>query len=661
MNNKFKDIYEILKKDRRLVSEDGNLLKNRLCTLAMSMDETLLEILVSHDITKDLFFKSVNNVLVFDKVKFSWVIDSKDFLPDSYTAFKNKIMLTDDKGNSIKNSSDVVLSFPFKDCILEADSTKEKEEREEVFLNEILMKKEIDTLLAPKVFTNAKKCSLNNKEDICDLSDDDNLIIKGNNLLALYSLIPRYKGRIKCMYWDILYNTDNDEVPYNDSFKHSSWLTMMKNRLEVAKTLLSNDGLIFLQCDDNEMAYLKVLCDEVFERQNCVNTICVKMSDLSGPKMAHIEKKFPKIKEYILIYKKKDVLLNPIKVTKKEWDNEYKTFFLNLTEDDYNNIKNNSFDECGMEEFNKKVTDESVISLTDAFRLFKIKKSEELDFCIKNSYRIARSSNSSSIKKYLDANFTDLSKKQKALMVNYNGQCILCKMDYDKKSKDPRVQYVFAKDTINSSVGDIWYDINTSGLHAEGGVKLSNGKKPEKLIQRIIECSTKEGDIVLDAFLGSGTTASVAHKMNRRYIGIEQLSSHMDLALKRLDKVIEGEQTGVSKDIKWSGGGSFVYCELKSLSQEFVDKIFSCSNDDLNKLYNELKNNEFVTYRVNINKLEENQEEFNYLTEEEKRKFLIQVIDKNLLYVNYSEIDDESYNISEEDKKFNHSFYKKEV
>ena len=244
MNNKFKDIYKILKKDKRLVSEDGNLLKNKLYTLAMSMDETLLEILVSHDITKDLFFKRVNNVLVFDKVKFSWVIDSKDFLPDSYTAFKNKIMLTDDKGNSIKNSSDVVLSFPFKDCILEADSTKEKEERDEIFLNETLMKKEIDTLLAPKVFTNAKKYSLNGGEDIQNLNNDDNLIIKGNNLLVLHSLIPRYKGKIKCMYWDILYNTNNDNVPYNDSFKHASWLTMMKNRLEVAKELLSEDGEI---------------------------------------------------------------------------------------------------------------------------------------------------------------------------------------------------------------------------------------------------------------------------------------------------------------------------------------------------------------------------------------------------------------------------------
>ena len=131
------------------------------------------------------------------------------------------------------------------------DSTEETEKRKEVFFNETLMKKEKDTLLSPKIFTNVKRLNRDGEEATIDMQKD-NLIIKGNNLLSMYSLVPRYKGKIKCMYWDVLYNKEKDYVPYNDSFKHTSWLTMMKNRLEVAHKLLRNDGSIWIQCDDNE-------------------------------------------------------------------------------------------------------------------------------------------------------------------------------------------------------------------------------------------------------------------------------------------------------------------------------------------------------------------------------------------------------------------------
>ena len=141
------------------------------------------------------------------------------------------------------------------------DSTKETETRREVFYNEVLMKSEIDTLLEPKCLANIRKISEEGEEEVSEFGDQDNLIIKGNNLLAMYSLLPRYREGIKCMYWDILYNREKDYVPYNDSFKHSSWLTMMKNRLTVARELLKPEGAIFLQCDDTEMAYLKVLFD----------------------------------------------------------------------------------------------------------------------------------------------------------------------------------------------------------------------------------------------------------------------------------------------------------------------------------------------------------------------------------------------------------------
>ncbi|MBQ8997174.1 MAG: site-specific DNA-methyltransferase [Clostridium sp.] len=654
MNNKFEDIYNILKQDKRIVSEDGNILKNKLSTLAMNMDETLLNALISNDITKDLFFKNIDNILVFDKIKFSWIINSKDFLPDSYTAFKNKIMLVDDNGDSIRNSSNVVLSFPFKDCVLEADSTKEKEERNEIFFNETLMKREIDILLAPKVFTNAKRYSLEGTEDITTLNDNDNLVIKGNNLLALHSLIPRYKGKIKCMYWDILYNTDNDQVPYNDSFKHTSWLTMMKNRLEIAKELLKDDGAIFIQCDDNEMAYLKVLCDEIFGRDCCVNTISIEMSPSSGVKRVHKNKKFIKNKEYILFYsKKKGLEIKPLYDEWEKFDKHYSVYF----------------DGFEFSTLSKKI--QANFTNYKKISLDKILAFEDLkDFVVNNSNHIYRTHDASkwaleNIKSgeiLYETNERDIIKVSNPLNPNIYELLITTNNKRNYSRLEP-LSWNIIDNKIQTLRGDLWlnFDKDMGNVNKEGGVKLANGKKPERLIKDLITSITDEGDIVLDAFSGSGTTASVCHKMNRKYIAIEQLKSHVEKTVDRLNNVIHKDKTGISNLVNWQGGGSFVCCELKNLAYDFVNKVLASSDEYLNTLYKELKYNEFVTYRVDINKLEENQDGFNSLTDDEKREFLIEIIDKNTLYVNYSEIDDESYNISKEDKEFNNSFYKKEV
>ena len=670
MNNKFEDIYKILKKDNRLVSKDGSLLKNKLHNLAMNMDEALLELLLSNETTKDLFFKNINNILIFDKVKFSWLIDSKDFLPDSYTAFKNKIMLTDDKGNSIKNSSDVVLSFPFKDCVLEADSTKDKEEREEIFLNEVLMKREIDALLSPKVFTNIKKYTNEGVQKIPSINDKDNLIIKGNNLLALHSLIPRYKNKIKCMYWDILYNTKSDNVPYNDSFKHTSWLTMMKNRLEVAKELLKEDGVIFIQLDDNELSYLKVLCDEIFGRTNFIQYVEIKSND--GAANEFQNPFMPKNCEYGLIYAKNKAKhkYKPYWV-EREYDTAYNKIILNPEENDYRKWEfstvNQAID-CEFEIIKNNLT--NVLSEYNSLDkkqidniVKNVKKSFVSDFVIRNAERIFQTISPKNPSTALKFHLKESKSKIWSLYEREGLDNIYCLNGRMIRFyiKNIGVDTENNKNTFVKELGSLWTDISWTGISKEGGVTLKGGKKPEKLIRRILEMFSEEGDIFLDAYLGSGTSCAVAHKMGRQYIGIEQLDSHIELSLTRLNNVLNGEQSGISKKVAWNGGGSFIYCELKTLAQDFIKEIDTSNLENLNKLYTELKNNEFITYRVDINKLEENQEGFNSLTEDEKRKFLIQVIDKNLLYVNYSEIDDESYNVSEEDKFFNHSFYKKEI
>ena len=180
--------------------------------------------------------------------------------------------------------------------------------------------------------------------------------------------------------------------------------------------------------------------------------------------------------------------------------------------------------------------------------------------------------------------------------------------------------------------------------------------KPEKLIQRIIQLGSEEGDLVLDFFMGSATTQAVAHKMNRQYIGIEQMDYIETVAVERLKKVIAGEQGGISKDVNWQGGGSFVYCELKNDAQEFKSKIHEASStEELTGLLKLAKQSSFLSYRVDTKKLKDT--EFKQLSLAEQKQILTEIIDNNNLYVNLSDIDDVTYRISENEKKLNKEFY----
>ena len=652
MIDNYTAICDILRKDNRFVSSEGTLLKNKVIECSNKMDADLLSLLYENPLTKDMFFTDVKGMQVFDKVKFGWIVDSEDFLPDSYTRFKNSIVLSDTNGNAIKKANEVVLEFPHKDCILEMDSTSEDEDRKEVFLNETIMKNDIDCLLAPKCFVNPIRHSEKGSVATTELDYSDNLIIKGNNLLALYSLLPRYKGQIKLMYWDILYNTQNDKVPYNDSFKHSSWLVMMKNRLEIARHLLKENGVICLQCDDNEQAYLQVLCDEIFGRENRINTISVNMSNMSGQKVNNAinGKRFPKLKEYILIYakEKQNVILTIPKIAKDSWDKEYNKIIPEWTMKDFelfdtdiinaNNILK-SYSLMSLEEYAKR----NKIDLTDAWKW-------------ENAYRIfATKPNSALLKIAKECNFDH----SIAFVKNASQDNKLIITEFNKETSTARLELVSAYKNQSVYLGDSWTDIVTvGGVAQEGNVVLQNGKKPEKLINRIIHSCSNENDIVLDAYLGSGTTAAVCHKVGRRYIGIEQLNSHFDMAITRLKGVINGDTTGISKSVNWLGGGSFVSCELAENSQYLINIINNSDSDkELEDIYEQLKVSSFVLYRVDINKMEENKDAFKELSIEDKKKFLVSIIDKNTLYVNYSDIDDINTNIKIEDKEFTKVFY----
>ena len=205
--------------------------------------------------------------------------------------------------------------------------------------------------------------------------------------------------------------------------------------------------------------------------------------------------------------------------------------------------------------------------------------------------------------------------------------------------------------------GTLWTDLSWSSVKLEGNVDFGAGKKPEELIQRIVESSTNTADVVMDFHLGSGTTAAAAHKMGRKYIGVEQMDYIEDVSIERLKKVLEGEQGGISKDIGWQGGGSFVYCELKENAQELIDIIQNANEDNIFSIKNEIYNDKRIVPYLTSKELAEADKEFEALPFEDKKKALVKLIDKNKLYVNYSDIDNEDFDISEDEKKFTRSFY----
>ncbi len=217
---------------------------------------------------------------------------------------------------------------------------------------------------------------------------------------------------------------------------------------------------------------------------------------------------------------------------------------------------------------------------------------------------------------------------------------------------------IFLSEYKGQVVQNIWLDIPIVNPMAKEQVDFST-QKPENLLKRIIECCTVENDIVLDYHLGSGTTAAVAHKMNRQYIGIEQMDYIETVSVERLKKVIAGEQGGISKDVNWSGGGSFVYAELKNDAQDFKNAIFEATTtEELLELFELAKKSSFLSYRIDPKKLKKN--EFEKFSLAEQKQILSEIIDNNNLYVNYSDIDDSDFQISAEDKKLNHAFYGKE-
>lgn len=623
---------------------EGVLNKNKLAELARQYNPELLNILMSNDKISQHFFATLETgVLVFKKDVFLQFLNNKEFLPDSFTAYKIKIGLaTGDK--YLSENQKVVLNFPYKDCVLEGGQTKDDAKRQEIFFNETLAPTEINRLLDDKVLTNFKRYDETGEHEVEELSDTDNLIIKGNNLIALHSLKKRFAGKVKLIYIDPPYNTGNEDTfEYNDSFTRSTWLTFMKNRLEVARELLSDDGVIFLHIDVSRansnnivgtgmQPYLHILLDEIFGIKNYIGTLHWKKK-----KQPSFLSRIAGVMETIIVFAKDERKIQKLSIegatdTTKRVDNASNKASKRFIEagimyqgrEKNTIIKAGTYKNKSMETtFLGDVTVENGVTQNSVNVIAQWRTSQEnIDRYVLNKLLYITSSNT--FRRYATEEEKGKPKAITDLLLDWG------------QNQD-------ATDEMKLLFGD----------------KNFATPKPEKLLENVIKSHTKENDIVLDFFLGSGTTAAVAHKMNRQYIGIEQMDYIETVSVERLKKVIAGEQGGISKDVNWSGGGSFVYAELKNDAQDFKNAIFEATTtEELLELFELAKKSSFLSYRINPKKLKKN--EFCQLSLAEQKQILSEIIDNNNLYVNYSDIDDSDYQISAEDKKLNHAFYGKE-
>ena len=638
MDNKnlFIELENLLRMESTYCTEDGVLLKNAIVEAALALRPELIAKLLSHDGLKRNFFTEVEGVLVFDKVKFQKFVMNKRFLPDSYTSFKNKVGLTNEDGDFLSESREVVLSWPYKDCVLEGGQTKEDVKRNEVFWNEILAPDEINRLTEPKVLTNFKRYDIDGEHEVDSISMDDNLIIKGNNLLALHSLKKKYAGKVKLIYIDPPYyftkHKESDSFNYNSNFRLSTWLTFMHNRLSVAKELLKSGGVILCHIKEDGVHWLKVLMEEIFKVENFVETFIWKNTDNPDS----LSKKSRSSVEYILCYEvNKD---SSIQYLGKQTENgdapllnsgnsihpltfPAQTIRFNIPDGVY---------ECG--------TPDRVEILTP------IKVENGLnsnEVTLKGEFKWSQQTLDEEIEK---------------------GTYFLCKTNkfsirfQRKDGVYMAPEKYFDEQYLSKAIG-VGSNEDASTHIKQMGLEFSFSK-PESVVAFFIKSITVEKDIVIDFFLGSGTTAAVAHKMNRRYIGIDQMDYIEDTACNRLTKVIEGEQEGISKSVNWQGGGSFVYCELAKANQQFADDIeHASSSEELVTIWEQMQETGFLSWKVNPKEINANADNFTTLAIEDQKRFLIECLDKNLLYIPYSEIDNAEFGISESDKKINNQFY----
>lgn len=388
-----------------------------------------------------------------------------------------------------------------------------------------------------------------------DGSTTENMLIHGDNLLALKALEQDFTGRIKCIYIDPPFNTGQAFEHYDDGIEHSLWLTMMRARLVLLHRLLDDRGTLFVHIDDNELAYLIVMADEIFGRSNRVSVITFKQSSVSGPKA--INPGFVSTASYIVVYAKQ----------KSEWKST-KVYAATERDDRYSKF---------IENYEAPSESWRLTSLKDAFARSKGVDSKalrkgafesELDtFVLENAHRVVRTARiapkdvAEDVRPILHESSQRpgrvfrAPRPEKGDVFFLSGEQLIF---YSSKVREVNGQLVTAQ-----ALSTIWDDLLSNNLHNEGGVDFPKGKKPELLIKRCLDVATDPGDWVLDSFGGSGTTAAVAHKMGRRWITIELRDHAITHCLPRLKAVADGsDRSGATDATGWRGGGGFRFHTL---------------------------------------------------------------------------------------------------
>ncbi|TFB08165.1 site-specific DNA-methyltransferase [Candidatus Atribacteria bacterium MT.SAG.1] len=636
-----KKLIDLLKTDLRFVDDEGELIKAAVIDRAWKIDRDLVKLLLSEQEIEKKFFDEIEEHWIFNINTFIEYISDKNFLANSYTRFRNKVGLNIG-GKFLRERGEVSLVWPYKDCVLEGGQTKEEEKRKEIFFNEILAQDEIDRLFDPKVLTNFKRYTPDGKQKVTDIKRDEdgtikeNLIIKGNNLLALHTLKTQFRGKVDLIYIDPPYNppSNANTFCYNNNFNHSSWLTFMKNRLDIAKNLLTNDGVLIVAIDENEHIYLGVLLDEIFpnHEKHCI-TIVHNPRGVQGSNFSYTHEY-----AYFIIPRGKK-MINDRMIAKKDikWSNLRNWGGESLRSDAKNcfysivvNLNTKEIIEFGNVCPDAFIPDSANIKRDNLIEIYPIDNDG-----VERKWRYARQS-VDEVKHLLRA----------------------------RKKGDVWGIEIGKDFGVYKSVWiDTRYDAN------EYGTKIVKELVPDcnfdfpKSLYNVYDClyavvANKKDAIILDFFAGSGTTAHAVLNLNkedsgdRRFIICEQMEYVDTVTKKRVKKVIE-----------INNAGDFIYCELMKYNEAFMDKIQSAkTSDELLKIWKDIAENSFLNWYVNPEMPEEAVNNFMEIGRfenglEKQKKLLAELLNKNQLYVNLSEIDDEDFKVSEEDKKLNQSFY----
>lgn len=644
-------LIEQLKSEPNFVSDNGELKKWVVAEAARTYSADVISLLLKDELLRNSFFVNVNGMEVFKLDKFLLFVEQKNFLNDGYTQFTQKVGLK--IGDKFLNQrSDVELVFPHKDCVLEGGQTKEDQKRHEIFFNEVLSQDEITQLLEPKVLTGGKRydsegahplegftrdAEINEKRGLPKDTITDNLIIKGNNLLTLHTLKREFAGRVKMIYIDPPYyfrnNPATDTFKYNSNFHLSTWLVFMKDRLKIAKSLLMAGGTIWISMGDDGMHYLKMIADDVFGRDHFVGTLPRRTRSGKSDVPFNFSQDFDWLLVYTNVPDDKDVVGRSIE--RKYYETE-----------DYPGEPWRLADLTSQQPASKRPN--------SYFTMIDPKTGKQYPASEKRTWALTKDT----FQHYYDIGYIVFPDDYDFLDIT-KPYARKFKSEDDAKGK---LSAVISDIQIQDFLKALLYDCK----NAEGNNEIDDlfGRdefdyaKPENLIKTIIDVTTKEKDIVLDFFSGSGTTAAVAHKLNRQYIACEQIDHQMELNVNRLKQVIEGDDVGISDDVDWQGGGSFIYLELKKYNQVFIDEIETgTKTEELLSIWEKMKQKAFFRFNVDMQKFDEETDEFKALTLGQQKECLLKMLDLNQLYVNLSDMEDQAAKVTEEEKNTTKNFY----